>query len=276
LDIYNCKTYKEAIKAQLKHLRNNESRKGLTLKKIARLIPIQYTYLSKALSDSKTHLNEDHIFKICNLLEILPEEMEFLQLQRSFEMANDNKRKNYLYSRIESLKKSRNLNAETQAFDSRELTTQMAYLFDPLCILVHAALFIEEFQKDPRALCSKLGTQRPQLAQILKVLDQNGFIELGEEDFEIKKIMKTNFHFGREHPLMRLHQTILKTAIHSQLTRTEEKNKHSFIVTFSMDYKGFERAKDEFQTFLKKIENIASTSKDEQVYQLNFDLFRWL
>ena len=43
-----------------------------------------------------------------------------------------------------------------------------------------------------------------------------------------------------------------------------------------MDQPGFMRIKEEFQIFFKKIEQIAMESKDEQVYQLNFDLFKWI
>ena len=273
MNLYIDTSYKTLIKDRLAELR--KERPALSLKNIASKIPIQYTYLSKAMNDSKTHVNEDHLFTMAHILDFVPEEIDYLLLCRSYETATDSNRKKYLYSKLEKIRKSKKLQAQTVEPSTAHLIREMGYLFDPLALIVHMSLDIPAIQKDPRLLCSKLGLTTKQLTEILRKLAKNDIIEWDEQTFAIKKIKTTNMHFGRDHSLTRIHQSLLKTMINSQLVRTAEEDKHSFLATFSADRHSFEKVKEEFQDFIKRVEKIVSQSRSEKVYQLNFDIFQW-
>ena len=169
---------------------------------------------------------------------------------------------------------------ETEKLESSKFLTSMEYLFDPLAVLIHAAVHIKEYQADPRSLCPKLGITPAQMKEILRKLDRNGYLRLAETGpnlgFRITEVRKGKIHYGRDHVLMRVHQNLLKTALNSQLIRTEETEKHSFQATFTTGPAGFEEIKSEFQGFLKKVEAITRRHRHEGVYQLCFDLFKWL
>jgi hypothetical protein len=149
-------------------------------------------------------------------------------------------------------------------------------LLDPICVLVHVALFISKYKKDPLQLCSLLGISKEKLKHELQVLNNCTYIVLGKSPFDVQSVSAKAPHFGREHALTRTHQAALKTALMTRLGQTSEESKESFIVTFTMDEKGFKAAKEEFGEFIKKIQTIYKSARHERLYQLNFDLLEWL
>ena len=254
--------------------------KSFSLKRIAEMIPVQYTYLSKVLSQEGADLNEDHLFSVCKILGFRHEETEFITNLRAWSLAQDLDRKKFLYGKLESQRKLKKLNAEHESMDQTKLNNEFGYLLNPLCVVVHIAMTSQILRKNPSILCSRLGLSQKQLKEILKVLAINDLIDLSEDGLTVKAVKKMQLHLGRNHPLMRVHQNLLKTAILHRLNQTGEEEKHSFMATFTLDAKSFSEIKDEFQTFLKKVEGIATRSQrpadHQEVYNLNFDFFRWI
>jgi uncharacterized protein (TIGR02147 family) len=268
-------SYKDWIRQRQRDLQSSQP--SLTLKKLASLIPIQYTYLSKVMNTDSAHFSEDHLFTICRHLKFSADEVELILLLRSYETASDSARRDYLIDKIEGIKKDKKLKVKEVRLDEQRLMEESRYLLDPLSILVHVALDIKDIRRDPRALCNKLGISVDRLKEILINLDKLGFIKLDNEDlFKVMEYNTTKFHFGKSHPLTRSHQNVLKTQMASQLTRLEESQKQSVLVTFTSDAEAFAKITDEFKDFLKRVEKIVEKSKDSQLFQLSFDLFKWL
>ncbi|MEQ1877818.1 MAG: DUF4423 domain-containing protein [Bdellovibrionia bacterium] len=273
MDLYTEDNYKIVLKKRVKDLAR--TKKSFTLTKVAKLIPIQNTYLSRVLNDEKTHLNEDHLFKMCKLLEFFPQEIDYLFLLRSRALATDASRAGFLDSKINRIRQESQRSASFQEFGSHRLNQEMAYLFDPLCTLVHVALFIDEHRTNPRKLGSQLGITQARLKQILAKLRDVGFIEL-ESDFEVKAVNQNQVHYGTDHPLMRTHQSLLRSKGAAQLNNTPEDEKHCFMGTFSADPETFAQIKSRFQAFLKEAEALVTKAPSKSVYQMNFDLFKWV
>jgi len=274
MDIYQSDDYKETLRGTLKALK--KERPATTFKSVAKQVPMQYTYLSRIMNDSGAHFTEDQLFRICSILMMRPEQTDFILVLRSYATANSPDRKKFLFQKIERLKKERTLSAEVQSHASSKIAEEMAYLFDPLTVLIHMALHIDAIKKNPLILVEKLGIRQTQLKECLRKLEAQGWIVTEERPLLIKKISNKSLHFGRDHPLMRVHQQLLKTMLNSQLMRTAEKDKHSFLATFTADASSFEKIKDAFQEFLSKVEHIAKKARDEKLYQVNFDVFQWL
>ncbi len=272
-DVYSYLEYKTLLKERLSFLRKQKP--ALSWRSIAEKIPIQATYLSKSLNDSKTHLSEDDLFRICQWLDFKSNEVEFVLLLRSSNTTNDRDRKDYLGKKIQDIKKKRIISAEYVEAQVQNLTNEMIYLLDPVTVLIHAALFISKYKKDPLLLCPQLGISQAKLKKSLQSLSNCEFVELGKKAFEVTSVSLKAFHFGREHPLTRTHQTGLKSSLTSRLNQTSEEQKESFIVTFTMDEKGFNATKEAFADFIKKVQSITKSSRHEKLYQLNFDLLEW-
>ncbi len=273
--LYGFDDYKQAIKARVKNLQ--ASRPGLTMKKLAERIRVQSTYLSRVLNSENSHLSEDQLYTLGRQLEFLPDELDFIQLLRSHQASDEPHRRQMLYSRIDQQRKSRLASAETKPFHLEAFQSEVAYLFTPLAIVVHVALFIKSYQKNPRLLCPQLGISDAALKNILQILDASDYVVLADDDpFKVLEVKSKYPHFGREHPLMRAHQTTLKTMLQSRLNQTAESEKESFLVTFSMDEAGFKKVSDEFRKFVSKVQSVSFDGKHTNVYQLSFDFLKWI
>lgn len=276
--IYSFKDYKKIIQARLRDLKKGP--RPLTLRKMADQIPIQYTYLSKVMNHDEYDLGEDHLFSICRMLGFQGEESEYILLLRAWKISNDSERKKHLFNKIEQMRRQKKLNSEHVEGEAVKVAQETRYLFNPLCLIVHVALTSQILRKNPQVLCSKLGIDLKQLKEILKILAEFDLIELESDQLTVKSVNKLRFHLSRAHPLTRVHQSLLKNTLQTRLSQTEEEDKQSFMATFTLDAKGFEMIQEEFQNFLKKVESIAGRSKNPQdhqnVYSLNFDLFKWI
>jgi uncharacterized protein (TIGR02147 family) len=274
MELFEYNDYRKAIKSRFKEVQKR--RAGLTWRRIASEIHVQYTYLSKVLNSDTVHLNEDHLFLICRTLEFFPNEIEFIMLLRQYVNSKDSEHQNYLLGRINELRRIKKLAVSPETLSSDNLDSQIKYLFEPLCQVVHMALDLKEYRQDPRRLCSQLSIHIHQLREILRILSQNNFIELEEDGLNLRKVHPTKIHFGPDHPLMQYHLNALKGQLLAKLVNTPQKDKYSFIATFGSDDAAFQKIRAEFQEFLNKVEKTSSRSRCDHVYQLNFDFLKWL
>lgn len=273
--VYEFSDYKVAIRARVKSLQ--KSKKAITLRKLADRLSLQPTYFSRCLGSDRAQLSEDHLYSLGRYLDFLPEEIDYLLLLRSYASTSDTHRRENLFARIDCIRKQRIVSSERAEFRLEDFQAEAAYLFTPMAIVVHVALFIQSYRKNPRSLCPLLGVTAERLREILRVLDQSDYIQTADDDpFNVIEVKSKYPHFGREHPLMRAHQNTLKTQLLSRLQQTSESDKESFMVTFSMDQDGFERVRTEFKSFIGKIQQISSEGKHSHVYQLGFDFLRWI
>jgi uncharacterized protein (TIGR02147 family) len=274
MDLYNETDYKQVLREKIRECRQQDRR--LNLKQMARKIPIQYTYLSKALNDEKTHLNEDHLFSLCHQLGLHPEEIEYVYLLRSLSITSSPARRDHLQAKRLRIRRSRKLNASIQGFDQSNLLKEIDYLLDAVSVVVHVSLDIPDIAKDPRRLCMALGIGPKRLQATLIKLSQLGLLELSENG-NVVKVNKGHIHYAKDHPLMRSHQSLLKALCASRLLTLEESGKQSFMATFSADAESLKKIEAAFERFIEQVEKIAvTTSRREHTYQLNFDLFRWI
>ncbi len=262
--------YKKVIRQRVKSAQ--AKRPGLTLKRLASLIPIQSTYLSRVLNDDSLHLNEDHVFAIAKLLHLDSDDTEHLCLLRNW-ATSGSERRPHLLAKIEKFERSRDLAVGQAEFQASQMRQDMRFLFDPMAALVLACLDIPAAQKNPQLFLSELGLSDRRFKEILRVLANSGYVEL--EGFRVKRILQNRVHYGLDHPLMRVHLQILKNALSARLMATPEEDKKSFLASFSADREAFEKIRVEFEAFLKRVEQIAAGSRPEHAYQLNFDLLRW-
>lgn len=274
-DPFSNEDYKLTLKQRMKQVQ--QRRPALTWRKLASEIPMQYTYLSKALNDESTHLNEDHVYSVCRALEFFPDETEFILLQRAHATARDSERKDYLYRKLRDIRQKRVLPTATEpAMNSSTFNEQIRYLFEPLCQVVHMALDLPRFREDPRRLCAPLSISVPQLKEILRVLSRNDYIEVDSDGLGVVKVHPQKIHFGPDHFLMRFHMAMVKSQMTARIAATPDEDKYGFLVTFTMDESSYGKVREEFKNFLKRVEKIAGESKPEGVYQLSFDLFKWM
>lgn len=248
--IFDHADYKLILKEKIKDLKKTKSK--FSLKYLANSLDIQYTFLSKVLNSDSHHLSEDQVFKAGHSLEFIDDEIEYLLLLRSHQATQSKNRKNYLFQKISTIQKRHGLSLNTAEPTSNQMAHDMRYLMDYQALVIHAALSIKSIQKNPFVLASHMGLDLSRLKEILVLLDQMGRIEYDSKTNEIKKLIHTRMHFGKDHPLTRMHQLIMKTALNQLSFNKSETKKENFFITFTTDPEGFEKIKKQLNNSLTK------------------------
>ena len=275
MDIFEFSDYKKAIQERILFLKKKKS--SWTFKKIAAHLQIQATYFSKVFYSDTHHFSDDDLFKMGQILQLSVHEIDFLILLKSYEICTHPDRKNILKTKIEKIQKEKPLNTDIINKSSMVFNNEVDYLLNPLCVLIHVALMSELIRKDPRQLATKLGLKTQQLKTYINTLKLNELIQTDPEDpWKITNVKHWRTHFHRDHPLVRTSQNLMRQLSLSRLSQTAENEKQSLNFTFTLDPEAFEKTKQEFQHFIKKVENISKTSRHNEVYQMNFDLFKWI
>jgi uncharacterized protein (TIGR02147 family) len=260
--------YRQLLKKKVKEAN------GLTWKRIAARVPVQYTYLSRAMNHGSTHLSEDHLHEICQILHFLPNETEYVLTLRGLEVAASQSRRSFLQKKLMALRLSQQTGASQERGGS--VSRELHFLLSPLAWVVFFGLDRKELRENPRKIAQLLGIEAPQLRSILHTLHDLGLIEIEDDIFSVKKVNKNYFHYGFDHPLTHYHQQMLRLLCDSHYLRQPEDKRHRFMVTFNADEPALQKIEQLFAGFIKEVEKVAVSAPSRQTFQLNFELFRWL
>ncbi len=275
MNIFAFECYKTLIKSWLKTHRQRLPH--LTLKRLAQRLEIQYTYLSKVLNSDVHHLGEDQIFQTALFFQFHDDETDFFLLLRSHNTTADEKRRNDLERKLQSLRRARDLRARPVAPDAdNSLTPEVQLLLRPEMGIVLLALHNKTNQKNLARVCHGLQIPYERMKSLLKFLTDHGFLETNESLSEIKKIIPRHVHYSPEHPFMRLHQQLLKQYGEQHFANLAEKDKTRFMVTFNADEITVCAIKDRWKKFIAEIEELVTKAPVQGTYQMNFELFPWL
>lgn len=267
--IFDHNDYKQILKERTKDLKKTKAK--YSLQYLAQALDIQYTFLSKVLNSDMHHLSEDQVFVAGYALEFLDDEVDYLLLLRSHQATQNKTRRNFIFQKISAIQKRHGLSLKTAEPTSNQMVQDMRYLMDYQALVVHAALSIKSIQKNPFALASLMGLDLPRLKEILVLLDQLGRIEYDPKTHEVKKLIHPRMHFGKDHPLTRMHQLIMKTALNQLSFSKNEDKKENFFITFTTDHEGFEKIKKQIKHFTSEVQKITFDHKHSGVYHMNLD-----
>lgn len=251
---------------------------GLKLKSLAAKIGVQYTFLSRALKDSKVQLNEDALFNLCKILRFSPQEVDLIFLLRQKENSNLTDRQKFLDKKILQNHKLSQLTDNDYVVQSKSLASaETRFLLNPLAMVVHIALGIPKYQKDTKWLAHDLKISQDELESILQDLDILGLISLKENSkHKIESVNKDRLHVSAEHPLMRTHQQLLKTEALQRLPRVADSQKISYLATFTISKDSLPKLRAAKDEFVAKIKKVSMDSSPETLYQLSLDVFPWV
>ncbi len=153
----------------------------------------------------------------------------------------------------------------------------MEYLFSPNILILHVALMSQTLREDTRVLGQRLGLRASELKNNLKTLERLRLSKIrSARSLLVTHVERWRAHFTKRSSTHARGTKSLRQLCQSRIATTPEEEKHALNFTFTMDTQGFDSLKKEFQVFLKKAEEISIKSRHTEVYQLNFDLFKWL
>lgn len=274
MNVFSETNYKAIIKGLVKTL--SENRPALTLKFLSDKLPVQYTYLSKCLNDdSSSHLSEDHVYKICRILDLDARQSDYVMLLRTQATSSCTERLADIDDRLKRIRIENYMLSNPIRGSDIEMPAELQYLLDPMTTLIHIALDIESVAQNPSTLISLIGVGQQRLDGILTMLERLKFIELSKDRKSVQKVHRNHFHISSEHPLSAVNQRLLQIQSLAQLEKINKNDKDCMTFTFSSDPKIVEQVRQEFREFIRKIEGLATQTKPKSLFQLNFELVKW-
>lgn len=207
--IYEFHSYKEALKHDLQAKRP----KGISLRKISENLSVQYTYLSKVLSSDKGHLSDDQIWLFGKSLLLREQEIEFLILLKNYELTQRPERREILEKRIQSIQQKHSLEADPFDFSNSENKSETNYLLNPYCVLLYTSLHIAEYRKNLIQLQWQMNVSKELFSQSLRSLEELDLVKMNNKKDQILSVKPAHLHFGIDHPLVRVHQSLFRQII---------------------------------------------------------------
>lgn len=166
------------------------------------------------------------------------------------------------------LKTDSHISTNLVALDSEALSQ---YFLDPNAQLAHMFL-TTKYASDLSSICRCLGIGIETLLDLISRLQSLKLVEMKAGKYVVSQ---KNFHLPADSPMYRAYRLGVRMRALEKLQNSPIKDNYSFSVIFSSDEQTRSRVHAEFLKFLARIERWFKDGKEEEVYQLNFDLMQW-
>lgn len=272
MKIYEFSTYQNYINAYIEHEKSLYNK--VTYQKLAEIMRIQKSYLSKVMSGNAS-INKDQGYLLGQFIGLSEEEMSFLFLLIDFEKCALVELQNKLRDQIKTIQIQQTQSDKYIDKTKNELTSEeiQEYYLLPENQLIHLALSIAKYQENTELLRSDLRINRDTFSKSLKILQKLNLIELTSKKV---KLLKSNLHLEHSSPFFHQWKTQMALKSIEWIKGLETKDKYNFTVSFTSDEQAKEKIRIEFLNFLKRVETLVSKAPSESLYQLNFDLHKWI
>ena len=272
MDLFTLLDYKKIIRECLQEKKQVSAR--YTFEKMAKYCGVQKTYLSRVLNNDHSHLNQDQLYNAAQYLGLATHERRYLSLLRDWQLSGSPNRKVELEQEIDAFQKKQ---LQSQSYlKAKKVDQSMAfseYYLNSNMMLVHMFLSIPRYQKNLDKIAFRLKISRKSLDSLIVSLKSLGLIiETADGAYQATN---ENTHLPSSSPIFKSYRVMQRIKSMERIQALEGDNSYNFSVTFTSNEAARLQIKKKFLDFLKDIEELVGESSDEEVYQLNFDLFDW-
>lgn len=275
---YACDSYKEVLRVGLEAKKLEKPEQKFSFQGMAAHCGVQKTYLSKVINHDG-HLNEDQLFDALDYLGCENEQIEFTILLANFEKCYSKKRRVLLAQKIAEVRQSKirteaSLKVEQTQPEGLDL---LEYYVDPIFQVLHMCLTIRKFQLNPGQLAELLRISTPLLRKYLRALKRMKIIDYQDRQGAFTKVVvvRDNLHLPHDSVLHDVYAARIRLKALEQAERLEKGDAYRFSVIFSTDRKTRDSIHSSFLTWLKGVQKSVGDGREEDVFQMNFDLLKW-
>ncbi|MBT4762941.1 MAG: TIGR02147 family protein [Bdellovibrionaceae bacterium] len=272
MSIYNNIDYRKAIKFLF------QSRKKLgqkiTYQRLAEELQLQKSHFSQILSGT-AEMNHDHMFLLVNFFELDKEKINYMHLLLEYSRTSLQKRKKEIKTEIQNIQKTKNLTQEYLQVKTQKIKNEVSteFFLDPYNQLVFLMLKMKIFKKNPQSIALAINISTQKLERILLTLNQLGLVDSNGKEILISE---KPLHLSKETSVFPIWSSQMRQlAIHRSLQNHPGEN-----YNFSVFFTGSEKIRTEIQQnffeFIKEAQKLSASSKKESIFQLNFDLLKWI
>lgn len=270
--VYECSTYREVLRFGL--LRQRQ-RHGLrfTFERMAEACRVQKSYLSRSLS-GKAQLNADQVFLACQYLGFDKDEKNYTLTLEAYERSTIPERQDELMSEAMQIKQS---HQTTEANLPPSVRTEipenwMSLYFTPYAELVHMALTIPKYRKNPKALEALFPISSKALQDIIETLERIGLILNTAEGMTVSAM---DTHLKKDSSFFRTQSFIRHMHALEAQSQQRDPNGYQFSALFTADEETRQAIQKILLDGVEKAHAYVQRADDKEVYQLNIGLFSW-
>jgi hypothetical protein len=165
--------------------------------------------------------------------------------------------------------------ALAQAETKRTDEALAAYYSDTLGPIVHRAMHVAAWRKNPRALAERLGLPLERIARALDNLERGGFVRQTPKGYEV---IEGDIHLAPESALSTLHSALFRMRALERRQAVNAEAKPAKDLFFTATFAATDALRLELKgAFLETIERLAPKIRRadaDDVFHLNFDLFQ--
>lgn len=251
------------------------ARRQISLKRVCDHIRIQPPFLSKVLRHN-AHLTDDQLFQVSQLFNLTIEEEEFLYLLWREARAGSDVLRRSLLAKIKAhreskLKLQERLDASKTVLANANHASLQQYFLNPYMQLIHMALLIPRYAKNPALLKEILGLGDPSFADILQSLGQLKIIEISHSGQV--SLLKEFVHLDdrRESLMSNLNHQNWRVLI-MQKRSTQTHVNYQFSGALCGSHETLMSIREELRSIIAEHAKKLAHAPSEMVYALNIDL----
>jgi plasmid maintenance system antidote protein VapI len=243
------------------------------LSTLADAIRVQRPYVSKVMN-GQADFNIDQLYLIIKYFELDPEMGEYLELLLEHSRTQLKDKKDLLYEKI---LKVRNIHLDIlKVLKLEELKQEdinyNQYYLDPVIQVTHMALKIKKYHNTEK-LAKSLHLPVERIDEAIQKLVQMRLVEIKNSKITVTK---NNIFLTKNDDIFNAHQALVRLqSIQQKQIRSSSPQNYFFSVTYTGDEELQRKLKEKFSLFIKEVSELQQESTNEEVYQINFDLFSW-
>jgi hypothetical protein len=241
---------------------------------LARIARIQKSYFSKVMNRHAL-FSEDQLFLILDFFALKAEEKKFLELILAYERSSLASRQRELLKEIEIIQDQMLTPKEKLKATKQNVSAigHSEYYLNPWHQIIHIGLTIPKYRKEPKLLGKHLNLEEDFFNKIFYFLLQEKLIEQSKEGV---RILQDHVHLDRKSAIFRPWKQGLSLMSLDELRKNEKKEILGFNVVLTCSSKSLKKIKIKMLDVIKDLEQEVVDSKEEELVQLNLDLFKWI
>jgi uncharacterized protein (TIGR02147 family) len=244
---------------------------------LAEIIGVQKTYLSRVINGT-AQLSLDQTYLLVKHFQLSNEEVVFFGLLVEKERTGLKEKKIEIEKEIDSLqnkflKTDQHITGKKYGASVLSESFDQSYYLNPLFQVIHIGLTIKRYAEKPDLLRSDLGVNPLEFSRILTALENMKLISYKDQCIEVHD---KETHLSRESQYFWPWYTQMTSLIRDRSRVQYDDNDLNFTVTFTADTEVYKEIKSDFFKFLEKSQKRVKKSKPEKLYQMSFDLLKWM
>lgn len=233
---------------------------------------IQRSYLSQAINQ-KARLSADQVFAVTKYLTLKENESKYLLILNEIETTGIKARRDELEKerqklQIGALKTENKIKRHTSEQSSEPF---FKYYTNWAVPLVHMYLTIPRYLRNPDSIRAILALDENVFTDSLSTLEALNLISISTKGI---KVLQDKLHLPSSSYFSKTNAISFRQKAIESLQKTKNSENHHFTATFSGTLETQIQLKRLFLTFVEEAAKVIEKSDNEDVFQINFDLFQ--